>query len=466
MKIQFLGATRQVTGSCYFLEAGGLRLLIDCGMFQERAHLGRNWEPLPVQPSSIDCVLLTHAHLDHSGLIPRLVAAGFGGSILTTGASRDVAKIILTDSARIQSEDARFKKKRHRREKRKSRYPVVPLYRSSDVTAAMNLFRDVAYGKSVRLNDHVSATFRDAGHILGSAMVELTVSEDGKQRTIVFSGDIGQNDKPIIRDPAMIERADYVVMESTYGGRHHAESGAVEDQLCDVINETVAAGGNLVVPTFAVERAQELVYYVGDLLAEDRIPHLMVFLDSPMAVNVTGVFRAHRECLDAEAMERVSGGKPLFRFPGLKLVRHSRESKAINRINGTCIIMAGSGMCTAGRIKHHLVKNVSRPESTILFCGYQANGTLGRQLVEGKPEVRIHGAQYDVRAKIRQVHGVSAHADHGDLLAWLGHLAQPPRRVFLTHGEESSANALATDIKARLGCAVEVPAYEATYDLD
>jgi metallo-beta-lactamase family protein len=465
MKLRFLGATRQVTGSSHCLEAGGLRILIDCGMFQERAYLARNWEPFPVSPRDVDYVLLTHAHVDHCGLIPKLVRDGFAGRILCTGASRDLAEIILEDSGHIQEEDAAFKLKRHKREGRKGPYPVKPLYTVGDAEAAVPNFKPVPYNKPTRLNDRVSATFHDAGHILGSAMIELAVGVDGTTRTVVFSGDVGQWDKPIIRDPSVFDRADYVVMESTYGARNHEPTGDIEDQLCQVINSTVKAGGNIVMPTFAVERAQELLYAIGELVRQDRIPNLLIFLDSPMAVDVTEVFRRHRDCMDTEALEIIESGARLFQFPGVQLVRSTRQSKAINRIRGSCIILAGSGMCTAGRIKHHLVKNISRPESTIVFVGYQAHGTLGRQIADGRTAVRIHGQQHEVKARVTQIHGLSAHADQTGLLKWLGHLTTPPRRVFLTHGEQEAADALAEQIRTRWGWPVEVPDYQDARDL-
>jgi metallo-beta-lactamase family protein len=465
MKIQFLGATKQVTGSRCLLEAGGLRLLIDCGMFQERAHLARNWEPSPIPPDSIDYVLLTHAHLDHSGLLPKLVSEGFSRTILTTAATVDLAEIILKDAARIQVEDAAYKRRRHKREGRKGRYPVVPLYKTVDAQAAIALFEKAPYDTPIPLNDQVTVTYHDAGHIVGSAMLEVAVRSNGQTRTLVFSGDIGQWDKPIIRDPSVFERADYVIMESTYGDRDHDEVRAVEEQLCEVINSTVDAGGNVLIPTFAVERAQELMYHIGKLLREGRIPHLLAFLDSPMAVDVTKVFRRHRECMDEEARDLLDSRKPLFRFPGLKLVRQTRESKAINSIRGSCIIMAGSGMCTAGRIKHHLVRNVSRPESTLVFVGYQAGGTLGRRLVDGEPVVRILGTHHEVRARIAQIHGFSAHADRTGLLRWLGHLKRPPRRVFLIHGEQDSVSRLAEEIRTKWSWAVDVPDYQDEYEL-
>ncbi len=466
MKLRFLGAARQVTGSCYLLEAAGLRLLIDCGMYQERAFLERNWESLPVAPDSVDFLLLTHAHLDHCGLIPKLVGDGFSGPILTTPASTELAEIILTDAGHIQEEDAAYKRKRHAREGRTGPHPAVPLYTGQDVKAALPLFRPARYGQPCELNEHLTVTFHDGGHILGSSMIELAVRGDGQTRTIVFSGDVGQWDKPLVRDPSVFSRADYVVVESTYGARDHDPAADLADQLAEVVNTTVDAGGNIVIPTFAVERAQELVYFIGELLREDRIPNLMIFLDSPMAVNVTEVFRRHRECMDQEALAILESGEHLFRYPGLKLVRKTSESKAINRIRGSCIIMAGSGMCTAGRVKHHLVRNIGRPESTIVFVGYQAGGTLGREIVDGRSAVRIHGVQRQVKARIAQIHGFSAHADRAGLLRWLGHLEAAPRRVFITHGEEDAATHLAGEIRSKWGWAVEVPHYQDEHQLD
>lgn len=466
MKLQFLGATRQVTGSRYYLEIGGLRLLVDCGMYQERAYLARNWEPSPVPLDQIDYVLLTHAHVDHCGLIPKLVRDGFAGVILATSATRDLAELVLADAAHIQAEDVFFKQKRHAREQRKGPYPLLPLYTPADVEQAMGLFRTVQYDQPTPLDDRATVTFRDAGHILGSAMLELSIRGNGQARTVVFSGDIGEWDKPIIRDPSVFDHADYVVMESTYGAREHDGVGEVEEQLVEVINNTVDRGGNVIIPTFAIERAQELMYYLGRLVRADRIPHLMVFLDSPMAVDATEVFRRHRECMDEEAIKLLDSGQAPCRFPGLSLIRDTDESKAINRIRGSCIIMAGSGMCTAGRIKHHLVNNVSRPENTILFAGYQAVGTLGRLILDGEKKVRIHGSEHRVKARVAQIHGLSGHAGRKSLLRWVGHLQAPPRRLFITHGDEDASASLAGLIRSEHGWPVEVPSYRDAFELD
>lgn len=465
MKIHFLGAARQVTGSRYLLEAGGLRLMIDCGMFQERAFLSRNWEPPIVPPDSVTHLLLTHAHLDHCGLIPRFVRDGFHRRILTTSASRDLAEIILRDAAQIQEEDAAFKRRRHELEHRSGAHPEAPLYTAYDVTQVMPLFQIVHMRQTVELNGHVRATYFDAGHILGSAMIQIDVNEDGEDRTVLFSGDIGQWGKPIIRDPSLFTRADYVVMESTYGGKDHQHAGSIEDQLAVIINDTIARGGNVVVPTFAVERAQELVFYLRKLTSEKRIPHLMVFLDSPMALDAMDVFLRHREAMDPEALRLLDSPGGLLHFSGLRLTRSASESKAINRIRGSCIILASSGMCTAGRIKHHLARNISRPESTILFTGYQAQGTLGREIIDGNKQVRILGQMYEVKAKIAHVNGLSAHADHSDLMRWVGNLKSAPRKVFLTHGEVEAAEALKKAIVGKWSWPVEMPEYRSVHEL-
>ncbi len=466
MRIQVLGAAQQVTGSCYVVEVDGMRIMVDCGLFQEREYAVRNWKPFPVYPGKIDFVLLTHSHLDHAGLLPKLVREGFSGPVITTSASQDLIEIVLLDSARIQEEDAAYKRKRHKKEGRKGPHPEIPLYTVEDAEKCLPLIRPVRYGEDVALNGNVTARFHDAGHILGAAMIELEYRKNGTTRRLVFSGDIGQWDKPLVNDPSVFRQADYIVMESTYGNRDHDAPEDVENQLCDAINQTVKAGGNVVIPTFAIERAQELMYHLSRLVRENRIPYLMMFLDSPMAVDVTDVFLGHREDLDEETHALFREGEPPFRFPGLKLVRSVAESKAINSLRGSCVIMAGSGMCTGGRIKHHLKQNIARSESLVLFVGYQARGTLGRLIVEGMEEVRIHGQHYPIRASIRQIQGFSAHADRTALLKWLGFLETEPKKVILTHGEEGAIRSLAQAIRETKGWEVVVPGYLETIELE
>ncbi|MCL4206858.1 MAG: MBL fold metallo-hydrolase [Pirellulaceae bacterium] len=466
MKLTFLGANRQVTGSRYCVEANGSSVMIDCGMAQERAFLARNWESCPIDPLKLDALLLTHVHIDHCGLIPKLVAEGFRSPIVCTHPTVDLADVVLHDSARIQMEDAEYKQRRHRKEGRSVRHPEVPLYTEEDVDRTMPLLRGVAYREAVRINDVFTAVFHDAGHILGSAMIELLVREGDGTRRVIFSGDIGQWDKPLIRDPSVFDQADYVVMESTYGDRDHEDRGNIEDQLAAVINSTTSRGGSVVVPVFAVERAQEMMYHISRLVHAERIPHIQIFLDSPMAVDVTEIFRKYREYFDEETWQMIDDNQPPLRFPGLKLVRDVEESKAINSVQMPSVIMATSGMCTAGRIKHHLKHRISRPENTVLFVGYQGRETLGRQILEGKREVRILGRMHQVRARIAQIHGFSGHADRRALLRWLGALQQPPRRVFLTHGEEDVSLAFAETIAAQMNWPVHVPEYGESVTLD
>jgi metallo-beta-lactamase family protein len=466
MKLRFLGANRQVTGSRYVLQVNGSKIMIDCGMFQERQFAARNWEPCPVPPSEIHAMLLTHIHIDHSGLIPKYVKDGFNSPIYATRATIDLAPVLLGDSARIQEEDAAYKKKRHRKEQRSGAHPELPLYTQADVERTLPLFQAVEYGQPVEIVKGVVATWFDAGHILGSAMIQIDMEEVGEKNSIIFSADVGQTDKPFIRDPSFFTQADYVVMESTYGNRDHEPLHHVPDRLCKIINDTVDRGGNLVIPTFAVERAQELIYYLSKLVYANRIPDLPIFLDSPMAVDVTEVFRQHCRELDEETQKLINSDQPPLRFPGLRLVRSVQDSKAIKEQPGSSIIMSASGMCNAGRIKHHLRNNISRPESTILFVGYQAEGTLGRLILEGRPFVRIHGQDRKVKARIEKINGLSAHADRTGLIHWLGHLKSKPKCVFLCHGEEEAAFSLAARIREQLGFEIQIPHYDSTFDLD
>lgn len=466
IKLNFFGAARNVTGSCYCVEANGARVFVDCGFYQERDFKHRNWDPFPVPPSEVDAVLLTHAHLDHCGRLPKLVREGFKGRIFCTEATEDIAKIVLADSARIQVEDAKHKQRRHEREGREPPHPVVPLYTVEDADACSSLFSMVKYNGSVPVAKGMEAIFHDAGHILGSSSVELRVSQNGETRSILFSGDVGRWDSPIIRDPSILSEADYILVESTYGNRIHGPNDSIPGDLANIVNETRNAGGNIVIPSFAVERTQELLYRLSELLHENRIPHLMAFVDSPMAIRVTEVFRRHPELFDEEATDLIHSGKHPCDFPGLHMSRTVSESKAINQIRGTALIIAGSGMCTGGRVKHHLVNNITREESTILFVGYQAFGTLGRIILEGADEVRILGQKYPVRARIEKINGFSAHADRDELLKWLSGFKQPPRRLFVTHGEPEAADAFAGLVREKYGWNTAVAEYQEPVNLD
>lgn len=465
MKLTFAGAARNVTGSCYVVETDGRRVLVDCGMYQERDLKERNFQPFPFTPSKVDAVVLTHAHLDHCGRLPKLVRDGFRGPIYGTPATVEIAAIVMADSARIQQEDAKFKKRRHEREGRESPHGYEPLYRVEDAEAAIGQLRPVPYGTVHGLGGGMSAEFHDMGHILGSSSVSLVAGQDAARRRVVFSGDVGRWDRPILNDPVLVGEGDYVVVESTYGDRVHEPVTGLADELTAVVNDTVERGGNLVIPSFAIERTHELLYLLNELLMADRIPHLMVFVDSPMAVEVTRVFQRHPENFDA-AMRKLCGtSHSPFRFPTLKLSESVEDSKAINRIKGSAIIIAGSGMCTGGRIKHHLEHNVDRKESTILFVGYQAAGTLGRVLSGGAPEIRVNGVRKTVKARIAQLHGFSGHADRDELLRWLGGFSKAPRRCFVTHGEETSALAFGDLVREKLGWTTTVPAFGEVADL-
>ena len=465
-KLKFLGAARNVTGSCYLLETRQTRFLVDCGLYQERKFRSRNWASFPIPPGSLDAILLTHAHIDHCGLLPKLVKDGFRGRIYCTSATAEIAKIMLLDSASLQQEDAEFKRKRHQRERKNGPHPELSLYTTEDAMATFPLFSQVDYGNPVHLGDDVEATFHDAGHVLGSSMIRVKLSENGEQRTVIFSGDVGRWDKPLLKDPTLFSEADYVLVESTYGNRLHEDSREIDDRLSEVINKTMMRGGNIIVPSFALERAQELLYYLNNLQIENLIPHLLVFVDSPMAVSVTEVFKNHPELFDKEMVDLLRRRKSPFAFSGLKMVSSVEESKAINHVKGTVMVIAGSGMCVGGRVKHHLVANISRRESTILFVGYQAVGTLGRQIIDGTKRVRILGQIYPVKATITQINGFSAHADRSELFRWLSGLKSPPRHLFVTHGEPESAYQFAEFLKEKTGWKISVPGYKEEVYLD
>ncbi len=455
--LSFLGATRSVTGSRYLLETSGRRVLVDCGLIQERDQNARNWEPFSVSPDRIDAVLLTHAHLDHCGLLPRLVRDGFRGKIFCTGPTAEIARIVMRDSARIQVEDAEHKKWRHQKEGRVSPHSPVPLYTEKDAEKAASMLRAVRFGESVAVADGLGAEFFEAGHILGSSSIRVRASVNGSARTVLFSGDIGRWNKPILNDPDPCDQADYILMESTYGDRFHDGEERIQSGLMDIVVSTLKAGGNVVIPSFAIERSQEVLFYLNRLLMENRIPRVPVFLDSPMATRVTEVFGKYPDFLDAETLDLIRKKQSPFDIPGLVMARSRKDSKAINASTESALIIAGSGMCTGGRIKYHLARNITRPESSILFVGYQAAGTLGREIADGKKEVRVFGETLPVRAGIFRLEGFSAHADQGELLRWAGCQKSKPRRVFITHGEPEVAVNFGAFLAKKTGWDVSVP---------
>jgi metallo-beta-lactamase family protein len=466
-KLTFLGAARNVTGSCYLLESHDTRVLIDCGLYQERKYQDRNWQPFLFDPQSIDAVFLTHAHLDHCGLIPKLVREGFKGKIYCTQATAEITQIILLDAAHLQEEDAIFKAERHKREGRRGPYPEIPLYTVQDAEAVTPHFSAVEYLSCVGINSRLEGCYYEAGHVLGAAAISINIQQDGKNRKVIFSGDIGEPDRPIINDPAVFDEAEYVVMESTYGDRTHEEHKSIDiqKQLRDCINRTVSAGGNIIIPSFSLERSQELLYHLNELFLRKEIPPLTVFLDSPMAIRITEVFIRHAELFDKDMMQRLRQGNSCFSFENLRMVQTTEESMAISRVKESCIIIAGSGMVTGGRVKHHIVNNITRPESTILFVGYQAEATPGRILLDGAKEFRLLGRVHNVDAHIEKIDGFSAHADRDGLLAWLSDIRVPPRCVFVTHGEEKAAISFAKLLNEKTGWTVQVPQYKDTVEL-
>ena len=464
MKLHFYGADRCVTGSCHCLEINGKRILVDCGLQQGRDELDNAM--FAFNPGDIDILLVTHAHIDHTGRIPLLVKRGFTGRILTTRVTADLMRIMLLDSAHIQESDAEY---RNRKGQRAGREPVEPLYTTED---AMNVFKLVTtceYGQTVELCEGVTAVFTDAGHLLGSASITLELDEGGVHKTLVFSGDIGNVDQPIIRDPQLLKKADYVVMESTYGDRNHTEVWSYTDELAEIIDETLRKGGNVVIPSFAVGRTQELLYFIREIKDKGLVTSVKdfpVYVDSPLAKKATTIFCGDlRGYLDNDALALVQDGTHMFNFPGLHLTETVDESKLLNMDKTPKVIISASGMCDAGRIRHHLKYNLWRADSAVVFVGFQSPGTLGRNLLDGAESVRLFGEDIAVRAKIVNFQGLSSHADHDHLIDWIKHF-DPARttHVFVVHGDRDVAPVYADTVKS-LGFAAHAPQYTEEYDL-
>ena len=462
MNLSFHGATRTVTGSCHLLEACGKRILVDCGLLQGRRALeAENHAPFGFDPKTIDTVLLTHAHLDHCGRLPLLVKQGFRGEIVATAATRELTRLVLLDSAHLQEEEARRRTRQARRGGRAE--DAGPLYTLIDALDVMDRFgRTAGYTKPIPLADGLTATFHDAGHILGSASVLIAAQEDGATRTILFSGDIGGAGRPLLGPAAPPASADFVVMETTYGDRLHKPFKPSVEEFYEAVTDTFKRGGNVVIPTFALERAQEILYFLKEGMELGKLSRsIQVFLDSPMAISATEIFKRHPECYGEETAMLFREGRDPFHLPGLHFTRESTESMAINQIGGGAIIMAGSGMCTGGRIKHHLKHNLARHDSSVVFVGFAATGTLARQLIDGEKSVRIFGEEIDVRAKIHTINGFSAHADQAELLAWHGKI-QGVSETFLVHGEELTMNNFAALLK---NTRVEMPRLDQVFEL-
>ena len=464
MKLHFYGADRCVTGSCHCLEINGKRILVDCGLQQGRDELDNAM--FAFNPGDIDILLVTHAHIDHTGRIPLLVKNGFHGRILTTRLTADLMKIMLLDSAHIQESDAEYE---NRKGERAGREHVDPLYTEQDALDVFKYVTTCEYKEKVDLCEGVSAVFTDAGHLLGSASITLELEENGVHKTIVFSGDIGNVDQPIIRDPQLLKKADYVVMESTYGDRNHTEVWSYTDELAQIIDETLGKGGNVVIPSFAVGRTQELLYFIREIKDKNMVKSVKdfpVYVDSPLAKSATSIFCGNLHgYLDEAAIELVKDGTHMFSFPGLHLTETTDESKQLNLDGTPKVIISASGMCDAGRIRHHLKYNLWRADSAVVFVGFQSPGTLGRTLLDGATSVKLFGEDVAVRAKVVNFQGLSSHADHDHLLDWISHFKEPkPQHVFVVHGDREVAPVFAQAV-SQLGFTTHAPQYTEEYDL-
>ncbi|RGQ04470.1 MBL fold metallo-hydrolase RNA specificity domain-containing protein [Blautia obeum] len=464
MKITFIGATHEVTGSCYYLEAAGKKFLVDCGMEQGPDYYEN--QDIPVKGSDLDFVLLTHAHMDHSGNLPAIYAKGFQGPIYATQATCHLCDIMLRDSAHIQMFEAEW---RNRKGRRQGKPEFVPAYTMEDAMGVIQNFVPCPYEKTIKPAEGISVRFVDAGHLLGSASIEITIQEDGKEKKIVFSGDIGNLNQPLIKDPVYLHDADYVVMESTYGDRSHGDRPDYVAMLTEVIQHTFDRGGSVVIPSFAVGRTQEMLYFIRQIKEEGRVhghDNFKVYVDSPLANEATTIFNEHiYDCFDEEAMALVKKGINPLMFPGLKTSITSDDSKAINFDEDCKVIISASGMCDAGRIKHHLKHNLWNPNNTILFVGYQAIGTLGRALIEGATEVKLFGETVAVGAKIRQMPGISGHADVNGLMTWIKAFKEKPEKVFVTHGDDEVTEIFARRLQEELGLDSMAPFSGTVYDL-
>lgn len=454
MKIKFCGAATGVTGSCHLLSTEKHKILLDCGQFQGgKAQDALNEEPFPFDPAEIECVVLSHAHIDHCGRLPLLVKRGFKGAIYCTDATADLLEVMLKDSGFIHEKEAEWQSRKNERAGRK---PVEPLYTVKDSEETLKYVRPVMYDQLFEINDEMKVVFNDAGHILGSAIIELWTAEDDNVYKTVFSGDLGVLDRPILRDPTIIKKADYVIMESTYGNRLHPENATSIEQLLDIVIKTTGRGGTVVIPSFAVGRTQELIYEFNRFYLErpeyrDELEKLTVYIDSPMATSATEVFRRNAQVFDEETKAYILKGDNPLDFPNLRFTRSTAESQALNMDRKPKIIISASGMCEAGRIRHHLKHNLWDPKSSVIFVGYQAEGTLGRMLTEGQKDVVLFGEAVHVNAEIYNLEGFSGHADKEGLLGWLSGFQVKPKQLFLVHGELESKEALAASIRERLG---------------
>ena len=469
MKIKFCGASTGVTGSCHLLTSGEHKILLDCGQFQGgKAQDALNYEKFPFEPSEIECVVLSHAHIDHCGRLPLLTKRGFEGKIYCTDATADLLSVMLKDSAYIHEKETEWK---NRKAERAGREQVEPLYTIEDAEKALSLVSPILYDQQIEINSDMKIVFNDAGHILGSAITELWVTEDDKESKIVFSGDLGMEGRPILRDPTYIKKADYVIMETTYGNRIHKELGSGVEKLIEIILNTTRRGGNVVIPSFAVGRTQELIYelnrfYDSNNEYRKELDKIFVYIDSPMATTATEIFRRNAQVFDEETREYILKDDNPLEFKNLKFTRSSKESQDLNFNKEPKIRISASGMCEAGRIRHHLKHNLWNPKNSIVFVGYQGQGTLGRSLVEGIKMVTLFGEEIQVNAEIHNLEGFSGHADQNGLFAWLAHFEQKPKQIFLVHGEEESKKDFAKLVNEKLSYEPIVVMGNSEFELD
>ena len=469
MKIKFCGASTGVTGSCHLLTSGEHKILLDCGQFQGgKAQDALNYEKFPFEPSEIECVVLSHAHIDHCGRLPLLTKRGFEGKIYCTDATADLLSVMLKDSAYIHEKETEWK---NRKAERAGREQVEPLYTIEDAEKTLSLVSPILYDQQIEINPDMKIVFNDAGHILGSAITELWVTENDKESKIVFSGDLGMEGRPILRDPTYIKKADYVIMETTYGNRIHKELGSGVEKLIEIILNTTRRGGNVVIPSFAVGRTQELIYelnrfYDSNNEYRKELDKIFVYIDSPMATTATEIFRRNAQVFDEETREYILKGDNPLEFKNLKFTRSSKESQDLNFNKEPKIIISASGMCEAGRIRHHLKHNLWNPKNSIVFVGYQGQGTLGRSLVEGVKMVTLFGEEIQVNAEIHNLEGFSGHADQNGLFAWLAHFEQRPKQIFLVHGEEDSKKDFAKLVNEKLSYEPIVVMGNSEFELD
>jgi metallo-beta-lactamase family protein len=461
MKVTFLGGAEIVTGSCFLVETGQKKFLVDCGLFQGKEE-ELNDKPFDFDVNSIDFMLLTHAHIDHSGRIPKLVKEGFRGPIYSTKATADLCSIMLPDSGHIQEMEAEWQ---NRKRLRAGKELVEPLYTAEDAVESLQYFKHLFYGDIMEVGEGISVRFNDAGHILGSSIIEIWINDETGRNKLVFTGDIGQNNQPILKDPKIIQEADYLFIESTYGNRLHEDYGDRVEKLHGIIKNTINRGGNVVIPSFAVGRTQEILYHLNGIKESCCLKGVKVFVDSPLAISATQIFVNNPQCYDEETVELLKSGDNPFEFDGLYFTRTAEESMKINEIKGGAVIISASGMCDAGRIKHHLKYNLWRPEASVVFVGYQAEGTLGRVIEDGAKKVKILGDEIGVLAEIHSIEGFSGHADRDGLLEWLSAFTKKPRKVFIVHGEKDSATDFATSVKQKLNMETIVPRMGETVEI-